>query len=292
MVGAAVETAALDVVIRMHDPARLDELGRAVFSAALQDHRPVTIIVVCQRFGAAGLGAVRAALTPILAIVPEVEFVLLDREEPAPADARAALLNMGLRAGQGRYAAFLDYDDVIYPEGHRLLIGELESSGTGIAFGGILNADVTRRGLVPMTRMKRRVFQGDGLRQMLFNNYCPVHSYVIDRSRVAVEDLVVDESLALLEDYDLLLRLCARTPSSFRLKDKIIGEYLLKDDGSNVNPVRLAHDPHGWAAAKAVMQARRESLVLSPAVQATLGVDEPGLTVAAYVARQTDLRYG
>ena len=97
-----------------------------------------------------------------------------------------------------------------------------------------------------------------------------------------------DETLGLLEDWDLLLRLCATYPSSFRLKDKIVGEYLLKDDGSNVNPVRLDFDPAPWARARAAVAARRKALVLSPAVQRLLGVDEPGLTVAAYVARQGD----
>ena len=43
----------LDVVIRVHDPARLDELDRAVFSAILADHRPLSVHVMCQRFDAA-----------------------------------------------------------------------------------------------------------------------------------------------------------------------------------------------------------------------------------------------
>ena len=90
----------IDVVVRMHDPARLDELGRAVFSLALQDYRPITIAVLCQRFDAAALAAVRRELAPILAIAADAGLEVLNRPEPVPRDARAALLNQGLAAGR------------------------------------------------------------------------------------------------------------------------------------------------------------------------------------------------
>ena len=284
----------IDVTIRIHDPARLDELGRAVFSVALSDHRPLAIQVACQRFDPPALQAVQATLAPFLEIAGDVTLQILNRPDPAPLDARAALLNLGLRTGPGRYTAFLDYDDVIYPEAYRLLIAELRSSGTAIAFGGILNAYISRDGLVPITTAKHRVFQGEGLAQLLYDNFCPLHSFVIDRHRIAPADLVVDETLDALEDYDLLLRLAAKYPSSFRLKDKIIGEYLFKDDGSNMNP--LAHRTHPdtirtsiWAAAEANLDHRKATLVLSPEVQATLGLAEPGLTVADFLARRPTL---
>ncbi len=280
----------LDVVVRFHDPARLDELGRAVFSLALQDHRPLAILVVCQRFDDAALDATAQALAPLIAIAGDVVLEVLNRPQAEPPDARAALLNQGLRAGTGRWAAFLDYDDLIYPEGHRLLIAELEASGAAIAFGGVLNTEVVREGVVPLVTHKRRLFQGEGLRQLLHSNFCPLHSFVLDRQRIAPEDLWFDETLAALEDYDFLLRLCARYPASFRLKDTIIGEYLLKDDDSNINP--FAHGPRSdlvpnatWEAAKALVWPRKAGLVLSPPVQASLGVDQPGLTVAAFLAR-------
>ena len=272
---------ALDVVIRMHDPARLDELDRALFSAALSDHRPLTLLVVCQRFSPAELDAVDAVLAPLRTITPDVRLVVLNRPDPEPRDARSALLNLGLAAATGRFLAFLDYDDVIYPEAYGTLIGELLETGTTIAFGGVVNAEVSRAGLVPLTLGKRRIFHGSGLVQLLHDNFCPLHSFVLDRSRIGPDTLLVDEALVGQEDYDLLLRICARHPASFRKKDVILGEYLFKDDGSNMNPLAT---PGGagpdWLAVSATMNARKAALVLAPEVLSCLGLSEPGLTVA------------
>jgi hypothetical protein len=285
------EAMSIDVIIRTHDPARLDELGRAVFSAAMQDYRPVTILVVCQRFGAADVAAVHAALGPIMEVAGgDATLVVLNRPDAEPVDARAALLNMGLRAGTSRYVAFLDYDDLIYAEGWRVLIAELANSGAAVAFGAVLNASVSRDGLVPYVAAKRRVFVGNGLPQLLRSNFCPIHSFVLDRSRIDPQDLAVDESLVALEDYELLLRLVSHQPSSFHLKDTIVGEYLLKDDHSNLNPMaELGSAPGGgsgpWAAAVAEIERWKAGMVIGPAVQAQLQVHEPGLTVAEYLAR-------
>lgn len=275
----------LDVMVRVHDPARLDELDRAVFSATLQEYRPCTVHVVCQRFTDADLVALDAVLDPLRAIEPGVPVRVLNRTDPEPADARAALLNMGLQAGTGRYAAFLDYDDVIYPEAWRLLVGELRDSGAAIAFGGILTTAVSRAGVAPVTRTKRHVFRGEGLAQLLRGNFCPLHSFVLDRTRIAPADLRVDETLSALEDYDLLLRLCARYPSSFRLKDRIVGEYLLKDDGSNANPLAAGGTEADWGGAVlAEIEARKAQLVLSPEVLAQLA--GAPVTVGAFLAKR------
>ena len=282
MVGrAAGRTGGIDVIVRVHDLGRLEELGRAVFSAALQDYEPVTVVVVCQRFGAAGVAAVREALADTMAIVPQAGLEVLDWG--GVGDGRAALMNLGLLAGRRRYCAFLDYDDVIYPEGYRLLVRELEESGAAIAFGGVLNAYVAMAGAAPYTTGKRRVFEGAGLPRLLLNNFCPIHSFVVDRERVAAGDLVVDETMGALEDYDLLLRLCARYRSSFRLKDKIVGEYLFKDDGSNVNPLANVDGQARWDVALGRIGALKDGLALCAEVQRDLGVDVPGLTVAGYL---------
>ncbi len=264
----------LDVVIRAHDPARLDALNRTVFSAALQDYRPLALHVVCDGFDAAALAAVQDNLAPILALAGDVGLQLHNRADRAPAD---ALRNLGARQAGGRYLAFLDSDELVYAEGWRLLIAELAASGAAIAFGAVLNATVCREGVVPYVEAKHRAAQGGGLRQLLRDDVCPLLSVVLDRSRLTPTDVLVDGSMRARGDYDLLLRIVAQHPSSFHLQDTVVGERLLNDAGDL--------DPAADAAALAEVERRKAGLAFSPAVQAQLGLDEPGLTVAGFLAR-------
>ena len=209
----------LDVIVRLHAPADLDEVGRAVFALALQDHHPVTIMIVCQNFDPAALDAARIALAPIMAIAPEVALQLLN----CPG---AALLNQGLAACRARYIAVLDPDRLIYPEAYRLLIAELQDSGAAIAFGGILATTIDRDGLAPLTLTKVRPVQGSD----------PGQPFVLDRGRIAAADLVADDTMA---ERDLLRRLCAHYKSSIRLKSTVLAEQTLTAAPEGAGPPQV-----------------------------------------------------
>ena len=89
--------AGLDAVVRFHDMARLNELGRAIFSLVGQSHRPLRILLALQRFDAAAQDALREILTPLVAGSDAV-LELLNYDRPAPADARSELVNLGFAA--------------------------------------------------------------------------------------------------------------------------------------------------------------------------------------------------
>lgn len=129
----------LDVVVRFHDPAKLGELERCALSLVGQRHRPLHVHVVLQRFSAAERAAVASRLAALFAIAGAPGHTIHNFEGAEPRDARSALINMGLAAAGGRYGAFLDYDDALYPEAYSLLIGRLRRSAAArIAFGRIL----------------------------------------------------------------------------------------------------------------------------------------------------------
>jgi hypothetical protein len=54
--------AGLDAVVRFHDTARLNELGRAIFSLVGQSYRPLRILLALQRFDAAAQAELREFL--------------------------------------------------------------------------------------------------------------------------------------------------------------------------------------------------------------------------------------
>ena len=113
---------------------------------------------------------------------------------------------------------------------------------------------------------------------------CPIHSFVIDRTRVPSHLLQFDPMLSRDEDYDFLLRVCSQAVADFSLSDTVIGEYLLKNDGSNTILTESARSDtavSAWEAAESFIEARRRTLLVSRAVQGSLGIDPvvPGMTI-------------
>lgn len=275
----------LDCIVRFHDVRRLSELSRCVFSLVGQLHRPLRILLALQRFTGREMAAVHAALDPLLHLPNAPALDVLNWDDPAPADGRTALLNLGVRAARGRYLAFLDYDDVLYPEAYAVLVGRLRATGAAIAFATVrvVSADIYPE-FTHVTRLVTPPFDGRTLRDLLRNNFCPIHSYVIDRHRVP--ELNFDTALAMEEDYDLLLRICAHYPADFAQVATQIGDYYYKTDGSNTVPTeggltgaRLA----AYERVAALIETRRRTTIMAPEVQRALGLLEPrhGLTIRA-----------
>jgi len=281
-------TETLDCIVRFHDVRRLAELERCVFSLVGQLYRPLHVHVVVQRFSDDERRATEAALSPLLRLPGAPDLTVHSWDEDGVADARSHLLNHGIRVSRGRYLAFLDYDDLLFPEAYELLVGRLRKTGAAIAFASVdlMSVDVAD-GLFHMIGRAHAPFWGRNLANLLEGNFCPIHSYVIDRSRVDDGLLFIDPKLTIEEDYDLLLRLCARYPSDFELIGTPIGYYVFKTDGSNTVGVSGGIDGEKLIAYQAVrkaMQSRKMSTALSLGVQQSLGLPDPSDGVTIYDA--------
>ena len=267
----------IDCIVRFHDARRLLELKRCVFSLVGQTYRPLNIILTVQRFSAAEIEATRQALEPVLRLPNAPTLTIANWDEPAPSDARTALLNLGLRTGQGRYVAFLDYDDVLYPEAYELLIRQLRKAGAGIVFATVR---VVRAQVHPYFVQVREVitrppFSGETLLDLFKHNFCPIHSYLLDRAAIPGHLLQFDETLSHEEDYDFLLRICAEVRSDFELIKVPVGDYYYKTDGSNSVPTEGGLSGEKLAAyerLQTTLEARRRTTLVSRVVQEALGV--------------------
>lgn len=279
----------LDVIVRFHDPRRLVELDRCVFSVVTQSYAPVKAHIMCQRFTERDVAQVTEYVRPLLALNPGFSLEIINVEDPEPRDARSLLINRGISNAHGRYIAFLDYDDITYPDGYRLLISELAFSGYVIAFGKIKSTLVNVDDDVFRTETKRDInFQGTGVIDLLRENFCPIHSFVIDRTKISEHELFLDQQLSRLEDYDLLIRLCSRYSSSFKHQSTFVGEYYMKDDGSNtiILPSCATAERHReWDWSRAFLQKRRRETLVDPVVQRAIGIakPDPALTVARLI---------
>jgi len=266
----------IDCIVRFHNAKRLYELNRCVFSLVGQTHRPLNIILAVQRFSETEIAATHAALEPLLHLPNTPTLIIRNWDSPTPADARTELLNMGLRSATGQYVAFLDYDDVLYPEAYAVLVDRLKTSRSAIAFASVrvVDADVHQQ-FIRITRQVDTPFAGD-LKDLFRFNFCPIHSYLINRSIVSPDILSFDTVLTWEEDYDLLLNICASYPSDFKAVGKIIGDYYFKTDGSNSVPTNgiLSEERELiYERVAALIEVRRRTTLVAPEVQAQLGLD-------------------
>lgn len=259
----------LDVIVRFHDIQRLCELERAIFSLIAQSYRPLHIYLALQRFEPESIERLRAKIDLLLKIGGDVRFSVLNWTGAEPVDARSILANLGIQSAKGRFVAFLDYDDVLYPEAYALLIGRLRATDAAIAFGGICVKVCNVYAAFTYVKEKQFPFAGSGLIDLFRKNFCPIHSFVIDRTRVPSQLLFLDPLLNRNEDYDLLLRLCAQCHSDFSLIKTIIGDYYLKSDGSNTIKTQSSttrQSIKAWERAESFMEARRGTTPISTAV--------------------------
>ena len=276
-------TDGLDVIVRFHDARRLRELDRAIFSLVGQTYRPINIVLVMQRFTPDEIAVARNALAPHFHIDDAPDLTIINWEENEPSDSRSMLINRGIENARYRYLAFLDYDDVLHPDAYALLIGRLRESGAAIAFGGICASELDVFDSYYRTRDRTFPFSGADVIDLFQHNFCPIHSFVIDRTAVARHNLFFEPQMSRNEDYDFLIRICAQYRSDFSLVRTHIGTYYQKSDGSNT--VVTANETSvgrisAWDDACYFIEGRRRTTLVSADVQCMLGRKPvPDLTI-------------
>lgn len=222
----------LSVVMRNHSLERLKFLDHAIFALSCQDYQPLEIVIVSQCQDPQVVDALTALLEKYR---PLGEFSFQVVHEPADTDIRGRLVNKGIAAANGQYIAFLDDDDVIYPQHYAELIRTLKEGTQAWAVGRIRRAFFASGPNDELyCRYKDEMVRGDSfdLAQLIHENYITCHAYVLDRTRVGNFQVSFAEEMSLHEDYTFLLRLCALFRPAFPPGVPSC-EYRLRDDGSN-----------------------------------------------------------
>lgn len=229
----------VSVIVRFHDIARLGLLERAIQSLHAQSGMRVQPIVVAQRFSASEMVALLAAVDRQWFFDEHPSPVLLNLDDGRDNDARSDLLNLGierhLKLGN-RYLAFLDYDDIMYSHAYRTLAEALEASGAAVAFATVEVARVVALQDYEFVYELSKPYKGRNKIDLVANNFCPLHSYFLDTSRLQPEELYFRPELTRLEDYDFLLRVAGRNPCDFSKLNTTIGLYVMRNDGTNSTP--------------------------------------------------------
>lgn len=145
----------------------------------------------------------------------------------------AAARNHGIGLAKGEFVAFLDSDDVWYPEKLKKCIEKLQEGNDVVCHGEVW----TKVGSSP-----RKVFYGPLRRtqysSLLYDGNCLSTSAIVVRKTALdlVDGFCEDASMVTAEDYELWLRL-AKVGYRFAFVDEILGEYCIH--GGNLSKVVL-----------------------------------------------------
>lgn len=146
---------------------------------------------------------------------------------------RTAALNSGILNAQGTYVAFVDDDDVIYPEHLETLVGAAKATGYPVVYGDVINVTYQRDASGEFQRvLEQLVYSFDFERNnFLLANYIPINCLLI--AKCCINDVgLFDETLLVYEDWELLIRLSQKY--DFYHVAKRVGEYRRRDDNSNI----------------------------------------------------------
>ncbi len=261
-----ISNSTLTVVIRFHPGGRIACLDEALFSLAIQDWDDLEVLLAVQN----GTAEMEAQLIKLIRQQPWRKipsFRVIGQTFPPGVDGRTRLLNLGVRAAQGRFLAFLDYDDCVYHHAYSALIRQLQKSGKAIAVGGCRRALIEPGTGHAYIVKKDQPFAAPGRKRLDLcrDNFVPIHSYVLDRARVSPGFLYFDESFCLYEDYEFLLRLWCCYEPDLTLLDTPVCEYRIRTDGSNSVigwlPQVSEEKMNQWKKPQSLIAARRQELI-------------------------------
>lgn len=222
-------------ILRCHSISCIPKLRTALFSVASQHYTRTQALVVLQNLSDSDLSEVESVAEHI-ASATGLTVQVKNFSFPRPGDYRGALLNQAIKTIESRYVAFLDYDDVVYPNHASILIEDLESDPhqeAAASFGACISAvyeDLPNNAIY--IKKKSTFYDAPSVTTCVLDNCFPIHSYVIDRFRVK-QFPYFNEASPYLEDYYFLLALIERHPVSTRKSAVAVCEYRINANNTN-----------------------------------------------------------
>ncbi|MFH1862214.1 MAG: glycosyltransferase, partial [bacterium] len=141
----------------------------------------------------------------------------------------AAARNTGIRAARSKYIAYLDDDDIYYPEHLETLVRFLENSDFKAAYTDAYRATQVKQDGKYVTTRKEILYSFDfDPNQILIGNFIPVLCVMHERSCLDTVGLF-DESLPSHEDWDFWIRISSE--NKFGHIKKTTCEFVWRTDG-------------------------------------------------------------
>ncbi len=148
----------------------------------------------------------------------------------------AAARNTGLKNARGKYIAYLDDDDIYYPDHLNTLVSFLENRKLKVAYADAYRAKQELKDGIYVTIEKDVPFSNDFSKENLLRlNIAPVQCFMHEKACID-ETGLFDESLKAHEDWDFWIRLSEKY--EFHHLNKITSEFRQRTDKSNMTSLQ------------------------------------------------------
>lgn len=221
------EKPVVTTIIRFHKSGDLKDLKNALFCLYAMKDCIVVPLVAAQDLSILQSDALNRALSEFAwpqGYEPQVHHY---KSQDGKGDLRSKMLNESLKKVKTRFAAFLDYDDLLLPHAYSWLHERLQQTGKAVSFGRVYSTSYDSAHCLIVER--RRHFEyGYKYRDFFECNHAPLHSFLLDLQGFDLNQIHYFEEQRYMEDYLLTLQLFTKENSDWEsLKYNFyIGDYV------------------------------------------------------------------
>lgn len=218
--------ATITTIIRFHSKANLNELRKALLCLRSMEDCIVMPYIAAQDLNQSQKNLLDTMVDEIFDTKSNLCIIDHYTSTNGNEDLRSVLLNESLRKVKTNLVSFLDYDDVLMPHAFSWLSKRL-SNNIAIAFARVyLTHYHSKSG--KFIKRYRHYLSGTNYDDFLLQNFAPIHSFMLDLSKINLNEIIYNPVQKYMEDYCLLLQIVTKDNSDWEgVKGNIyIGDYL------------------------------------------------------------------
>lgn len=193
-------------IIRFHAHADFEELRNALYCLAAMRNCVVTPMIAAQDLDEGQQSRLDALLAEMNAVLLSPAVTVAYTSDTGHRDLRSKMLNESLKMVQTRYAALLDYDDLLMPHAYEWLIRRLATTGKAISFGRVYSTAFNSK-TGGFLKRERAFEYGYTYADFISVNHAPLHSFMLDVAQLDFSKVVYHDDQKYMEDYYLTLQL-------------------------------------------------------------------------------------
>ena len=258
----------ITTIIRFHKGANFEELKNALYCLATMQDCLVTPYIAAQDLNDSQKIKLQELLISIPfedSITPTVKHYT---SKDGNGDMRTIMLNESLKKVQTKFVAFLDYDDLLFTNAYSTLITRLMETSKAVTFGRVYST--TYNSTKKIITDRKKIFEyGYTYQSFMHHNNLPLHSFVMDLTKLNLNEIIYHDNQIYMEDYYLTMQLFTYENADWEsLKFNIyIGDYIHSSDRDHTlaftndnEKVSLLDDSNYQRDAKRIIEIRKQKI--------------------------------